>query len=157
VFLVDGVRAIDESNPTCGPAGKCCGATSRSPATRRASTTMARCPHGSVHYRTYRSTQLKTFRNVAIYVPPRLTTAIPAASSRFCICCMAAPRARKGWVRLGRVPAIEENLLARHQAVPMLVVNAQRERRGQHGHHGGQSTRSPGKLFDDIVPLVEKN
>ena len=155
VFFVDGVRAIDESNPNVRPGGEMLWSYFEIAGNPPRFDEWQDVPHGSVHYRTYRSTQLKTFRNVAIYVPPDYDR-YPRRKFPVLYLLHGGAESEEGWVRLGRVPAIEENLLARHQAVPMLVVMP-------NGNVGDSMVTMEGidaftrELFDDIVPLVEKN
>jgi enterochelin esterase family protein len=155
VFFVDGVRAIDESNPNVRPGGEMLWSYFEIAGNPPRFDEWQDVPHGSVHYRTYRSTQLKTFRNVAIYVPPDYDR-YPRRKFPVLYLLHGGAESEEGWVRLGRVPAIEENLLARHQAVPMLVVMP-------NGNVGDSMVTMEGidafagELFGDIVPLVEKN
>ncbi|HXN11220.1 MAG TPA: alpha/beta hydrolase-fold protein, partial [Steroidobacteraceae bacterium] len=63
---------------------------------------------------------------------------------------------QEGWMRLGAVAAIEENLLAAHKARPMLVVMP-------YGDIDGDATALDAietfgrELFDDVIPIIEKN
>jgi enterochelin esterase-like enzyme len=62
----------------------------------------------------------------------------------------------EGWGRPGRAPAIEENLLARHQTVPMPIAMP-------YGDTPGDATALDSieafgrELFGDLFPMVEKN
>jgi enterochelin esterase family protein len=155
VYFVDGVRAIDESNPNVRPGGEMLWSYFEIPGNPPRFDEWQDVPHGSVQYRTYRSTETKTFRTVAIYAPPEYDR---DPRRRFPVLYLlhGGAESEEGWVRLGRVPAIEESLLARHQAVPMLVVMPNGNVR--------DSLITPEaidaiarELFDNIVPLVEKN
>jgi enterochelin esterase family protein len=155
VFFVDGVRAIDESNPNVRPGGEMLWSYFEIAGNPPRFDEWQDVPHGSVHYRTYRSTQLKTFRNVTIYVPPDYDRD-PRRKFPVLYLLHGGAESEEGWVRLGRVPAIEENLLARHQAVPMLVVMPNGNVRDSQITMEAIDAFAR-ELFDDIVPLVEKN
>lgn len=154
-FLVDGVRGIDESNPNVRPGGVVFWSYFEIPGNPPRFDELQDVPHGSVQYRTYRSTQSRTFRNVAIYVPPDYDT---YHSRKFPVLYLlhGGGDSEEGWVRLGRVAAIEENLLARHKTVPMLVVMP-------YGDTAGDATTLDSieafgrELFGDVFPIVEKN
>ena len=155
VFFVDGVRAIDQSNPNVRPGGAVHWSYFEIPGNPPRFDEWQDVPHGSVQYRTYRSTQSKTFRNVAIYVPPDYDR-YPSRKFPVLYLLHGGGDSEEGWVRLGRVPAIEENLLAQHKTVPMLVAMP-------YGDTPGDATTLDSieafgrELFGDVFPLVEKN
>ena len=155
VFFVDGVRGIDQSNPNVRPGGAVLWSYFEIPGNPPRFDELQDVPHGSVQYRTYRSTQSKTFRNVAIYVPPDYDR-YPRRKFPVLYLLHGGGDSEEGWVRLGRVPAIEENLLARHKTVPMLVAMP-------YGDTPGDATTLDSieafgrELFGDVFPLVEKN
>jgi enterochelin esterase-like enzyme len=154
-FLVDGVRAIDESNPNVRPGATILWSYFEIPGNPPRFDELQHVPHGSVQYRTYRSTQSKTFRNVTIYVPPDYDR-YPGRKFPVLYLLHGGGDSEEGWVRLGRVPAIEENLLAQHKTVPMLVVMP-------YGDTPGDATTLDSieafgrELFGDVFPVVEKN
>jgi enterochelin esterase family protein len=154
-FVVDGVRGIDEANPNVRPGGATLWSYFEIPGNPPRFDELRDVPHGSVQFRTYRSTQAKTFRNVVIYVPPDYDR-YPSRKFPVLYLLHGGGDSEEGWVRLGRVPAIEENLLAQHQTVPMLVVMP-------YGDTPGDATaldaiEAFGKeLFGDVFPVVEKN
>jgi enterochelin esterase family protein len=155
VFLVDGVRGIDPSNPNVRPGGAVHWSYFEIPGVPPRFDELQDVPHGSVQYRTYRSTQSKTFRNVAIYVPPDYDR-YPRRKFPVLYLLHGGGDSEEGWVRLGRVPAIEENLLAQRKTAPMLVVLP-------YGDTPGDATALEAieafgrELFGDVLPLVEKN
>ena len=154
-FFVDGVRGIDESNPNVRPGGAVLWSYFEIPGDPPRFDELQDVPHGSVQYRTYRSTQSKTFRNVAIYVPPDYDR-YPSRKFPVLYLLHGGGDSEEGWVRLGRVPAIEENLLAGRKTVPMLVVMP-------YGDTPGDATTLDsieafgGELFGDVFPIVERN
>lgn len=155
VFFVDGVRGIDQSNPNVRPGGAVHWSYFEIPGNPPRFDELQDVPHGSVQYRTYRSTQSKTFRSVAIYVPPDYDR-YPSRKFPVLYLLHGGGDSEEGWVRLGRVPAIEENLLAQHKAVPMLVAMP-------YGDTPGDATTLDSieafgrELFGDVFPIVEKN
>ena len=155
VFLVDGVRGIDQSNPNVRPGGSVHWSYFEIPGNPPRFDELQDVPHGSVQYRTYRSTQSKTFRNVAIYVPPDYDR-YPSRKFPVLYLLHGGGDSEEGWVRLGRVPAIAENLLAQHKTVPMLIAMP-------YGDTPGDATTLDSieafgrELFGDVFPLVEKN
>ena len=154
-FFVDGVRGIDEANPSVRPGGAILWSYFEVPGNPPRFDELQDVPHGSVQFRTYRSTQSKTFRNVAIYVPPDYDR-YPSRKFPVLYLLHGGGDSEEGWVRLGRVPAIEENLLAQHKTVPMLVVMP-------YGDTPGDATALDAieafgrELFGDVFPIVEKN
>jgi enterochelin esterase family protein len=155
VFFVDGVRAIDEANPNVRPGGAILWSYFEVPGNPPRFDEWQDVPHGSVQYRTYRSTVTKAIRNVAIYVPPDYDR---DPNRRFPVLYLlhGGGDSEEGWVRLGHAPEIEENLLAQHKAVPMLIVMP-------YGDTPGDATKFESieafgrELFGDVFPLVEKN
>jgi enterochelin esterase-like enzyme len=155
VFRIDGVRGIDQSNPNMRPGGAVHWSYFEVPGNPPRFDELQDVPHGSVQYRTYRSTQSKTFRRLAIYVPPDYDR-YPRRKFPVLYLLHGGGDSEEGWIRLGRVPAIEENLLAQHKTVPMLVAMP-------YGDTPGDATtldsiESFGReLFGDVFPIVEHN
>ena len=154
-FLVDGVRGIDESNPSVRPGGAVLWSYFEIPGNPPRFDELRDVPHGSVQYRTYRSSQSKTLRNVVIYVPPDYDR-YPSRKFPVLYLLHGGGDSEEGWVRLGRVPAIEENLLAQRKTAPMLVAMP-------YGDTAGDATTLDSieafgrELFGDVFPIVEKN
>jgi enterochelin esterase family protein len=154
-FFVDGVRGIDESNPSVRPGGSVLWSYFEVPGDPPRFDELQDVPHGSVQFRTYRSTRSKTFRTVAIYVPPDYDR-YPSRKFPVLYLLHGGGDSEEGWFRLGRAPAIEENLLAQHKTVPMLIVMP-------YGDTAGDATTLDaieafgGELFGDVFPIVETN
>jgi enterochelin esterase family protein len=155
VFFMDGVRAIDELNPSVRPGGNILWSYFDIPGTPPRFDELQDVPHGSVQFRTYRSTESKIYRNVAIYVPPDYDR-YPDRKFPVLYLLHGGGDSEEGWVRLGRAPEIEENLLAQHKTMPMLIVMP-------YGDIPGDATALDAieafgrELFDDVFPIVEKN
>jgi enterochelin esterase family protein len=155
VFLVDGVRTLDGSNPSVKPGGTLLWSFFEIAGNPPRFDQVQDVPHGSVQYRTYRVTESNALHNVAIYVPPDYDR-FPTRRFPVLYLFHSGGDSEEGWVRLGHVAAIEENLLAQHKAVPMLVVMP-------YGDIDGDATALSAietfgrELFNDVFPLVEKN
>ena len=155
IFFVDGVRVIDGANPNVRPGGAILWSYFDVPGNPPRFDELRDVPHGSVQYRTYRSSESKAFRSVAIYVPPDYDR---YPDRRFPVLYLlhGGGDSEEGWVRLGRAPEIEENLLAEHKTVPMLIVMP-------YGDIPGDATALSAieafgrELFGDVFPIVEKN
>jgi enterochelin esterase-like enzyme len=154
-LLIDGVRAIDQANPNVRPGGTILWSYFDVPGNPPRFDELQDVPHGSVQYRTYRARESKIVRNVAIYVPPDYDR---NPNQRFPVLYLlhGGGDSEEGWVRLGHAPEIEENLLAQHRTVPMLIVMP-------YGDTPGDATTFESieafgrELFGDVFPLVEKN
>jgi enterochelin esterase family protein len=155
IFMVDGVRSVDGANPNVRPGGSLLWNYFDISGNPPRFDELQDVPHGSVQYRTYRSSQSKAFRRVAIYVPPEYDR---SPGRRFPVLYLLhrGAESEEGWVRIGKAPEIEENLLARHKTVPMIIVMP-------FGDIPGDATTLEAittfgrELFGDVLPLVEKN
>jgi enterochelin esterase family protein len=154
-FLVDGVRSLDGANPNIKPGGATAWSYFEVAGTPPRFDEVRDVPHGSVQYRTYRSTQSHMLRTVVIYVPPDYDRD-PRRKFPVLYLFHGGGDSEEGWVRLGRVAAIEENLLAEHKTEPMLVVMP-------YGDIEGDATALTAidafgkELFGDVFPVVENN
>jgi enterochelin esterase family protein len=154
-FFVDGVRGIDQANPLVRSGGAIHWSYFEVPGNPPRFDELQDVPHGSVQIRTYRSSQSKTFRHVAISVPPDYGR-VPNRRFPVLYLLHGGGESEEGWVRLGRADVIAENLLAQHKTVPMLLVMP-------YGDTPGDATTLDSiqafgrELFDDVIPLVEKN
>ena len=155
VLIVDGVRTLDASNPNVEPGGAILWSYFEIAGHPPRFDEVQDVPHGSVHYRTYRVTESKVLHTVAIYVPPDYDR---FPNRRFPVLYLfhSGGSSQEGWVRLGHVAAIEENLLAQHKAVPMLVVMPYGDIEGDATTLNAIETFGR-ELFNDVFPLVEKN
>ena len=155
VFFVDGVRGIDQANPNERPGGTIHWSYFDVPGNPPRFDELQDIPHGSVQYRTYRSTESKAIRKVAIYVPPDYDRN-PIRKFPVLYLLHIGGESEECWTRIGKAPEIEENLLAQHKTVPMLIVMP-------YGDTPGDATALPSieafgrELFGDVFPLVEKN
>jgi len=154
-FVLDGVRVLDLANRNINAGGDVPwsyfdvpGAPPRFDETRDVA-------HGSVQIRTYRVSGRGILHKVAIYVPPGYEQS-PERRYPVLYLFHGGGDAEEGWVRLGRAPQIQENLLAAGKAKPMLVVMPI-------GDDNGDATRPEAvaafnhEILNDVIPLVERN
>jgi len=155
VFLIDGVRAIDQANPNERPGGTIHFSYFETPGNPPRFDELQDVPHGSIQYRTYRSSVSKALRTVAIYVPPDYDL---NPNRRFPVLYLmhSGGDSEEGWTRLGRAHAIEENLLAQHKTVPMLIVMPYSDIPGDATTLAAIDAFGR-ELFGDIFPIVEKH
>lgn len=153
-FVIDGVRALDLTNPYISSGGSQPWSHYEVPGDPPPIHSRRNVPHGSVQLRAYDVSGMNKVHTLQIYTPPEYDR---FPNRKFPVLYMfdGGGDAEDGWVRLGRVPEIEENLLAEHKAVPMIVVMA-------FSDDDGDATRPEAiqhfthEFFNDIVPLVEK-
>ena len=153
-FMLDGVRALDLNNPYISSGGSQPWSYYEVPGDPPPIHSRRNVPHGSVQLRDYDVTGMNKVHTLQIYTPPEYDR-FPNRKFPVLYLFDGGGDAEDGWIRLGRVPQIEENLLAEHKAVPMIVVttfsdddgDATRPEAVQHFTH---------EFFNDIVPLVEK-
>ena len=120
-FIVDGVRALDLTNPKISSGGSQPWSYYEVPGDPPPIHSRRDVPHGSVQLRSYDVSGMNKVHTLQIYTPPDYDR---FPHKRFPVLYLfdGGGDAEDGWVRLGRVPEIEENLLAEHKAVPMIVV-----------------------------------
>lgn len=154
-FLVDGMRALDLANPKLNAGGTIPWSYFEIAGEPPRFDQLRDVPHGSFQFRTYRVSESKALHTVVIYVPPDYDRD-PRRKFPVLYLFHGGGDSQEGWMRLGAVAAIEENLLAAHQARPMLVVMP-------YGDIDGDATALDAietfgrELFDDVIPIVEKN
>ena len=127
-------------------------------------------PHGVIHRHHYKSKIIGDERDVLVYTPPGYD---PAARRIYPVLYLlhGFSDTEDAWIDVGRANVILDNLIARKQAKPMLVVMPQ----GYGNMHildgGWQASHQPGwqqlhddsfakfhdSLFAEIIPLVESN
>ncbi len=155
-FVVDGVRMLDPANPEIKP--------QRSPTSSIVEVPgdsplphsfVPEVPHGTVRQHWYQSEALGRRRSLHVYAPAgydqRTRTRYPV------LYLLHGHGDSDGtWSRLGRAQMISDNLIARRQARPHLIVMPD-----GHAVFGPTYDRSANiaafqrDLFEDIMPLVE--
>lgn len=154
-FLLDGVRVLDLDNHNISAGGGVPWSYFEVPGEPANIDAQRDAPHGSVQLRTYAVSGMNKVHTLAIYTPPQYDSE-PHRKFPVLYLFHGGGDAEEGWIRLGRVPQIEENLLAAHRAVPMIVVMP-------FSDDNGDATRPEAvqafihEFFTDIMPLVEKD
>jgi enterochelin esterase family protein len=114
-------------------------------------------PHGAVHMRWYRSKALEMMRSVWVYTPP----GYEKSRDRYPVLYLlhGSGDTEGGWVTIGRANFILDNLIAHHQAVPMVVVMpfGHPEPAAGLGLDAAAGDRElfTRDLMEDVMPLVE--
>ncbi|MBN3581793.1 esterase [Algoriphagus aestuarii] len=167
-FFIDGVSAIDPTNPEALRDG-----------TRYASLLMVSgkeaevfelndTPHGNISKVWYSSPTLESTRRMYVYTPPGYDTGDKSYPVLYLL--HGAGGDEDAWTALGRANFILDNLIAEGKASPMLVVmtngnawqtSTLRNKPGigpitreTYGQFQGQFEKS---LVEDVVPYIEKN
>jgi enterochelin esterase-like enzyme len=113
-------------------------------------------PHGTIQIRTYRSTPLKRWRKLYVYVPPQYEV---DASRKFPVLYLrhGSGDNEANWSEDGRAGVILDNLLAQGKAVPMLIVMPNGDTDGT--WTGGSSPQAMDllqqEMLSDIIPMIE--
>jgi enterochelin esterase family protein len=137
VYVVDGVPALDPANPLAMRGGTTYGSSLRVPGDATTLYDVNDVPHGSVSHVWYPSPSLGLNRRMVVYTPP----GYEHSTDRYPVLYLlhGGGGDEEEWMILGRAPEILDNLIARGQALPMIVVMA-------NGH--GQESASPAYVPD---------
>jgi enterochelin esterase-like enzyme len=126
---------------------------------------IADVPHGELHQEFFRSAVANDDRNFIVYTPPGYN---PRAHKRYPVLYLLHGFSddTTAWTQTGRANVILDNLIARHQAKPMIVVmplgyGTMTVLKAPEGPAGnGLRQRSADKFVDslltEVVPRVEK-
>ena len=115
-------------------------------------------PHGVVHILRYYSTTQGVNRKVYVYVPP---TYDPASSQKYPVFYLrhGGGGNETSWYVEGCAVKILDNLLARGEIVPMVVVmtNGNLEKQIEGGAYSKEGISIMGdELFNDVIPIIER-
>jgi enterochelin esterase family protein len=127
-------------------------------------------PHGVIHRHHYRSVVVGEERDVWIYTPPGYDSAT-AQKLPVLYLLHGFSDSEDAWVSAGRANIILDNLIARGEAKPMLVVMPRGYGNGEVISNSWELFRTQGwqatwqdsnakygeSLLNEIIPLVEKN
>lgn len=119
-FVVDGVKVADPGNPLLFPNESFKSSLLEMP-NPEALYTVNDVPHGKVHYCTYQSHVLRQNRNMLIYTPAEYDYH-PEKSYPVFYLVSGTTDTEETWYKAGRAHTILDNLIARKQAVPMIIV-----------------------------------
>ena len=116
-------------------------------------------PQGSVSEVFYWSTYTEKMRRCHIYLPHEYFT---NPTKKFPVLYLQHGMGENeyGWAEQGHTAQIMDNLIAEGKAVPCIIVmdnGLNTSRPGEAGGFGGFSEGFKNVLFNDIIPMVEKN
>ena len=120
-FRVDGLRAIDPANPFIQDNLLDLGSLVHVPGPADLPWEINAVPHGVIHRHLYRSAVIGRERPFLVYTPPGYD---PAAAKPYPVLYLlhGYSDAEDAWTTVGRANVILDNLIARGQAKPMVVV-----------------------------------
>ena len=118
-FVVDGVRVQDPNNMELFPNEQFKASLLEMP-DKDALYTLNDVPHGRVQYMTYKSSVLGLDRPLVVYTPP----GYEKGSKKYPVFYLVSGTTdtEETWFKVGKVNVILDNLIARGEAVPMIVV-----------------------------------
>jgi enterochelin esterase-like enzyme len=156
-FVVDGMVALDMSNPRVSPGRSQHANVFDVPGTTPRFDEWQAVPHGALHVREYVSHVVNLRRRIFVYVPPQYDR---DTSARFPV--LYLRHGNNGledrWYAVGRAGDVLDNLLARRGAVPMLIVmpNGYPTIDDTGNSEVGLEVTSR-ELITEVVPFIEKN
>jgi enterochelin esterase-like enzyme len=152
-FLVHGVKVLDGENKWMKPgdfSASLLEITGNPPRFDQ----IQEVPHGTLELLTYRSTPFNKRRDLYVYLPPQYQTE-PTANFPVLYLRHGNGDTELSWPSQGRAGVILENLIARREAEPMLIVMPY----GESAASGGGSRQGIAalqrELVEDISPLLE--
>ena len=155
-FVVDGVRELDMANPVLKNGRALDASVVEIPGTPPRFDEVQDVPHGAIEIRTYRSTPLKRWRKLYVYLPPQYDS---EASRKFPVLYLrhGSGDNEANWSEDGRAGVILDNLIARAKAVPMIIVMPNGDTDGSWaGGSGPQGIELlQQELLTDIMPMIE--
>jgi enterochelin esterase-like enzyme len=100
-------------------------------------------PQGDIHEKHYFSKTANAWRRMFVYTPPGYET----SGQKYPVLYLqhGGGEDERGWSQQGRTGIILDNLIAKKQAVPMIIVMAD-----------GNSTDFNAELLNNVIPYVEK-
>ena len=169
-FLVDGLRINDPGNPFLKYSLIDTESQVHVPGPPTLPWEINDVPHGVIHRHHYKSKIIGDERDFLVYTPPGYNA---AARKTYPVLYLlhGFSDPENAWVEVGRANVILDNLIARKQAKPMLIVMPLGYGNRQILAGGWQASRGPNwkqlhddsfakfhdALFDEVMPLVEKS
>lgn len=168
-FTVDGVRALDPGNPLIKYNLFSTENRLHVPGPKDLPWEINDVPHGVIHRQHYRSAIVGEEREVLVYTPPGYD---PAAKQTYPVLYLlhGYSDGEDAWTTVGRANIILDNLIARGEAQPMVIVmplgygNRQivADRGALRGPGGDIAWRASNEnygksLVEEIIPLIEKS
>lgn len=155
-FVVDGLRMIDPNNPAVKPQRWPNTSELAVPANPPAPWDVQDVPHGVLHEHLYHSKALEKSRRIVVYTPPNATGSLPVLYLSH-----GYSDNEQTWSAFGKANLILDALIARKQALPMMVVMMDAHALppgGDFANYGpANSAALCRELTEDIVPLVESH
>lgn len=165
-YVIDGVVALDPGNALVARGGRSYGNWLRIPGELSALYDVSDVPHGTLHLVWYPSPSLGLNRRMVVYTP----AGYESSTERYPVLYLlhGGGGDEEEWIIQGRTPQIMDNLIARGQARPMIVVMA-----NGHGQEpaslafvpdtaprlfpGSHMVDFPDSIVPDVIPFVDAN
>lgn len=157
-FQVDGLAMVDPGNPAIKPMREPRTSILHLPGEPPLIFDFQDVPHGVVHQHTYRSKALGRLRNVDVYTPPGYDSQAGARYPVFYLQHGSGDN-QSTWTVHGKAHWILDNLIAKGQAKPMVIVMMD----GHAAIGGGPGAQSNNTalferdLLEDVMPFIESN
>ncbi len=120
-FIVDGEAMLDPSNPEIKPERDPDESELEILSATPPLTQWQEVPHGTIHLNDYYSPSLKRVRHLRIYTPPGYESQ-PEARWPVLYLLHGTGDTEATWTEFGHAHYIMDNLIAKHQAPPMIIV-----------------------------------
>jgi enterochelin esterase-like enzyme len=159
VFKIDGVQVLDMNNPVTKIGTQIYSSIVDVPGTPSRFDEAQYVPHGEMNILRYTSTPLKSLRKLFVYLPSQYfsnpTQKFPVLYLRH-----GGGDNESSWSQpAGSADIILDNLIAKHKAVPMIIVMTNGLTDGTWA--GGSTVEGMNtleqELMKDVIPLVEKH
>jgi len=160
-FIVDGVRIMDPNNRLYFPNEHFKHSLVEIPADTPQVHSVQEVPHGVVSYRYYSSETLDTTRPLVIYTPPGYEQN-PSKKYPVLYLIHGMTDTEETWFKVGRANFILDNLIARGEAEPMIIVMPYANTYSYDGTTADRGEVLQTALFTrdmvrSIIPFVEEN
>jgi enterochelin esterase family protein len=155
-FIVDGIPIPDPGNGWIKPGVRTTQSVFEVPGVQSDWDALKDVPHGDVRIVWHHSTALEKMRRMHVYLPP----GYDASRDRYPVVYLlhGGGDTDDGWVSIGRVNFILDNLIAQGKAKPMIVVMpfvfAAAQGTPEYANNPALFAKD---LFQDVIPYVEKN
>jgi enterochelin esterase family protein len=169
-FIVDELRINDPSNPFLKPSLIDTESQVHVPGPATLPWEINNVPHGVIHRHHYQSKAIADERDFLVYTPPGYD---PAARKTYPVLYIlhGFSDAENAWIEVGRANVILDNLIARKQAKPMLIVMPLGYGNKEILAGGWEASHLPNwqqlhkdsfakfhnAMFDEIMPMVEQS
>ncbi len=154
-FSLDGVAIPDPGNGFIKPGRSTTQSAFQVPGPEDDWEALKDVPHGDVRMIWYRSAALNSMRRMHIYLPPDYDN----SNARYPVFYLMSGGGDTddGWISIGRLNLIMDNLLAQKKTLPMIIVMPYNFTVAQNSpEYPNNATLFAKELFQDIIPYVEK-